>query len=637
MDLTNKIFRDLAKIAAWVFQFSKYEVGAYRLSDILKDKAFVIAWGRVDTNRLPTCDGAASWENERECVVRLSYNGGAQSYTFEVNNVFRIMASFGKIANVSNKEKRELCTLVKQDEKRGDLLAVVEMPEKRTNEVAKGVDTKSPHKALLGVYVDKGGYIVGTDGKLMNVCKVQGVFDEAFYGAILPLEFAKRADGKKVEIYADNSKLYAVCGEEKSDCLEGNFPRWKNVLPKLYERGRVDVPFSAIKKNLPKVESITFEGGENGLTITCEDEYSGYKSENTFMPELKTETFAVCLAIDKVKKVMPKCTRMYVLDENSPAIFVGDGVLSIIMPCEIGQKAFDFAVGYGINALDVMNEVAADALAASDAVEKKPRKRAKKLAADAQTTVKVEQETTATGNVSKAHESESVDNVQCEQENAPHGERSEQGETEQIAIIADNAALPHKLARGDVQASGHAEKYRFRTAEIEQMKQSILLHCTNDGTAWRLRLVLEGLTYSVKSSKRRKSELERNLALYEQLTNKDVPIFAYEQVQTEAPRATMEAPPPKQINKRNKLAICGRFTAKVVSCTMPNTKRAYTIKTGWSVHGESWPNVQGLPRGQTMPHGKAVCRSETAYLPRGSCSDIGNARDGQCITNKSKQ
>lgn len=530
MDLTNKIFRDLAKIAAWVFQFSKYEVGAYKLSDILKDRAFVIEWCRIDKKTLPTCDGAASWENERECVVRLSYNGGAQSYTFDVKNVFRIMASFGKIANVSKKEKRELCTLVKQDKKRGELFAVVEMPEKRTNEVAKGLDQKSPYKELLGVYVDKGGYIVGTDGKLMNVCKVQGVFDESFDGAILPLEFSKRADGKQVEIYADNSKLYAVCGDEKSECLEGNFPRWKNVLPKLYERGRVDVPFSAIKKNLPKVESITFEGGENGLTITCEDEYSGYKSEKTFMPELKTETFAVCLAIDKVKKVMPKCTRMYVLDENSPAIFVGDGVLSIIMPCEIGQKAFDFADGDGINALDVMNKVAADA------VEKKQRKRAKKQDSDAQTTSKCEQETTATRQRSttatEEHERESVDNVSSEEAKA--------------AIISDNKAIPHKVA------SGHAEKYRFRTAEIEQMKQSIL-------------------------------------------------------------------------------AICGSFTANVVS-SMPKTKLAYTIKTGWSVHGSSWPNVQGLPRGQTMPHGKAVCRSETAYLPRGSCADIGNARDGQCIT-----
>ena len=621
MDLTNKIFRDLAKIAAWVFQFSKYEVGAYKLSDILKDRTFVIEWCRVDTNTLPTCDGAASWENERECVVRLSYNDGAQSYTFEVNNVFRIMANFGKIANVSNKEKRELCILVKQDEKRGELLAVVEMPEKRTNEVAKGVDPKSQYKALLGVYVDKGGYIVGTDGKVMNVCKVQGVFDEAFDGAILPLEFAKRADGQKVEIYADNSKLYAVCGEEKSECLEGNFPRWKNVLPKLYERGRVDVPFSTIKKNLPKAESITFEGGENGLTITCEDEYSGYKSENTFNEDVKHEDFAVCLAVDKVKSVMPKCTRLYVRDEKTPVMFVGDGFLSIIMPCEIGPKAFDFAEGDGMNALDVMNYVHADA------VEMKPRKRAKKLDADVQTTVKVEQETTATDNVSttatEAHESESVDNVSSEEAKA--------------AIISDNEAIPAQVAHGDVQASGHAAKYRSRTAEIEQMKQSILLHCTNDGTAWRLRLVLEWLTYSAKSSKRRKAERERNLALYEQLTNKDVPIVAYEQVQTEAPRATMEAPPPKQINKRNKLAICGRFTANVVSCTMPNTKRAYTIKTGWSVHWASWPNVQGLPQVHTTQYGHAVCGYNAAYLPRGSCADIGNARDGQCITNKSKQ
>jgi len=72
-------------------------------------------------------------------------------------------------------------------------------------------------------------------------------------------------------------------------------------------------------------------------------------------------------------------------------------------------------------------------------------------------------------------------------------------------------------------------KYRFSAQEIAQMKESILMTAKaetelKDGkkTAWRLRLVLEGLVGLSQSERTRKINA-RKLALYESLTNDDLP------------------------------------------------------------------------------------------------------------------
>lgn len=81
------------------------------------------------------------------------------------------------------------------------------------------------------------------------------------------------------------------------------------------------------------------------------------------------------------------------------------------------------------------------------------------------------------------------------------------------------------------------KNYRFRAAEIEAMKHNILTHCENEHTpdkhsnlsAWRLRLSISG-THCYTRDKRKRAAADRELALYEMLTDKDMPNFA--------PRAT---------------------------------------------------------------------------------------------------
>ena len=122
MELTTRIFRDLAVLAHWAFQVAECEPGAYKLAEVAKNKkgAFNINRDALQTSSLPEC---ATWQDESEYIVQLSYNGGMQVYTFAIGNVFDLLAKFKKIAteDITAKEKSELCTMTKGD--KGEILS----------------------------------------------------------------------------------------------------------------------------------------------------------------------------------------------------------------------------------------------------------------------------------------------------------------------------------------------------------------------------------------------------------------------------------------------------------------------------------------------------------------------------------
>ena len=83
--------------------------------------------------------------------------------------------------------------------------------------------------------------------------------------------------------------------------------------------------------------------------------------------------------------------------------------------------------------------------------------------------------------------------------------------------------------------------YRFKTAEIEAMKQNILTHIEHEAetkTAWRLRCAIEGQLMCCRPSKREAARLERELALYEKLTKNDLPNWQGEPTQSAKPAET---------------------------------------------------------------------------------------------------
>ena len=83
--------------------------------------------------------------------------------------------------------------------------------------------------------------------------------------------------------------------------------------------------------------------------------------------------------------------------------------------------------------------------------------------------------------------------------------------------------------------------YRFKTAEIEAMKENVLTHIEREAetkTAWRLRCAIEGQLMCCRPSKREAARLERELALYEKLTKNDLPNWQSEPTQPATPTET---------------------------------------------------------------------------------------------------
>lgn len=106
--------------------------------------------------------------------------------------------------------------------------------------------------------------------------------------------------------------------------------------------------------------------------------------------------------------------------------------------------------------------------------------------------------------------------------------------------------------------------YRFKTAEIEAMKQNILTHIeheTENKTAWRLRCAIEGRLMCCRPSKREVARLERELALYEKLTKNNLPNWQSKPTQPSTPTETTQILPE---------------TPQTVECTAEPRKLAQT-------------------------------------------------------------
>lgn len=365
MELTTRIFRDLADLANWAFQAAECDPGAYKLAEVSKNKGgkFNIDKYALQTLSLPEC---ATWQDESEYIVKLSYNGGMQVYTFAIGNVFDLLAKFKKIAteDITAKEKSELCTLNKREKATGELMAVVEMPKSKTKQVAKAADKNKLRPQMCGVYVDNSGYIVASDGHILNACKVDGIFEPDFTGAILPTEFAKRADGCTVEIYKDGDTITAYCNDEKTECINGRFPNWRNVIDwnKVCKKCHVKIKFVDLKKVVGKDEAVTLLMCGGGMTVSTYNQYNApdiTERHTQIDAEHNITDFAISTNVDYIKKIMPCCNDMYVKSHVHAIVFVGDGCLSLIMPLDNQNLAYnDLTQGEKlISAFDIMNGV----------------------------------------------------------------------------------------------------------------------------------------------------------------------------------------------------------------------------------------------------------------------------------------
>lgn len=365
MELTEKIFRDLAHLAQWYIQFSRCQYGSYSLEEIIKEKTGKFIYVNKESLAESEKPSDVTWDEvTRECSVNLSYNNLEQKYSFSMENIYSIMFYFSKIAKLPIKEKKELCTLTKKAEIKGELIATVELPSKRMKDFVKAVSDEILRPYLQGVYIDKEGYIVATNCFVMNVCRTSASIGEKFKGAILPKDFAARHDGQSVSIYDDEGELYAVCGEETVKCIEGIYPDWRNVLPIMPEKGRCKVSAKDVKKAVnykrkDKGNEIAFRFHE-GLDVLKENKNTKLYADHDI------HNFEICTYAERLDVILPECTEMYVKDNMSPFVFVGEGCLSLVMQSnEKDNEYMEIPNYYGVE-IDLLSIIDAPTTDATD-------------------------------------------------------------------------------------------------------------------------------------------------------------------------------------------------------------------------------------------------------------------------------
>ena len=123
MELTTRIFTDLAEIAKWAFNATLAKPGTYTLTEILRDKTgiFNVQDELVDFSTLPKC---AEQVSEGDDVLRLTYNDGKNVYQFRARDVFGMLNKFKRIADeIKSSEKANCCTFVKKGDE-GEVIAI---------------------------------------------------------------------------------------------------------------------------------------------------------------------------------------------------------------------------------------------------------------------------------------------------------------------------------------------------------------------------------------------------------------------------------------------------------------------------------------------------------------------------------
>lgn len=435
MDLTTRIFLDLAEIARWAFNATLAKSGTYTLTEILRDKTgeFIVQDELLDFLKLPEC---AERVNDYNDTIRLSYNDGANVYEFRVSGVFCLMNKFKSLAKIKATDKASCCTFVKNGDE-GELIALYDMPKTKTKALAKAVANDPLRPVMNGVYLDKEGYAVASDGHILSVISVNCEVHESYSGAIIPVQAAKRADGKCVEIYRGKcDRLTAKVDGEVYECIEGRYPNYRDVLPEIPVNNGISIKSRDLTKMLPKKAkfvNLSWEGETLNVGYT-----DGEDNEVTKGIQIKGVPFSGTYAHDTIKRIMPGCTMMYPTESTRPTVFVGDGMASMVMPCRDDGENYDNRNGEMVDFLAALNP---EAMESNEKAEEAQT-------AEAETTLANGETTTPT-----------AVNPNGQTETTQEGEKPEKGESHElcrarifayhmtgdIIRLNDRVGKPHRL------------------------------------------------------------------------------------------------------------------------------------------------------------------------------------------------
>ena len=156
------------------------------------------------------------------------------SCTFEPSQVFYLICKFRPLAKgeASPAEVAACASFNVLAPEGGEILATFTAPA-NCKAIAAAAANDEFRLIMNGIYVDPRGYLVATDGHVMNVRKIEIDHADEFAGAVIPTAAAKTIKGGDVvTVIKRDSRIYIQYSGVEVESIEGYYPRWYSVMPK---------------------------------------------------------------------------------------------------------------------------------------------------------------------------------------------------------------------------------------------------------------------------------------------------------------------------------------------------------------------------------------------------------------------
>ena len=271
------IFRDLCALGRAIVQkFAlccvSFEATARKLNndkfriqngiDFNFQKLEGIQWGEIVENALNTEDGE---------IIILQYNDKSR-YQLKADDIFYYIYVFSQLAEEEGMKKGEINGLVLmkyEKEKEGEIIAEIEIP-KNVGEVTRACGKDDIRNQLNYIHIEKSaqegkGYIVGTNGNVLNVMAIKLHCTDEFSEINLPAEFVNASKGAKVLVKKkEDGRIFAECGAKQFFDENLRYPNWKSVFHSINKGDAIRLDVDAVRKHL-KMAFVKVYGQECGI------------------------------------------------------------------------------------------------------------------------------------------------------------------------------------------------------------------------------------------------------------------------------------------------------------------------------------------------------------------------------------
>lgn len=341
------IFRDLCALGRAIVQRCasccvSFEATARKLNndkfrmqngiDFNFQKLEGIRWNDIVKSALNTEDGE---------IIILQYNDKSR-YQFKAVSVFYYICVFSQFAEEEGMKKGEINGLVlmkyeKEKEKEGEIIAEIEIP-KNVGEVTRACEKDMTRHQLSYVHIEKSaqegkGYIVGTNGNVLNVMAIRLHCTDEFSEINLPSEFIKSSKGAKVLVKKkEDGRIFAECGAKQFFDENLRYPKWKSVFCKINTADAIRLDFDSVRKHLKKAFVKVF-GQECGIIRAEKCESNIHLDNHGNIKDIPAANVVHDIELyiphDRFSKILGKmeylyiyCNYVYVFNGKSCSVFI---------------------------------------------------------------------------------------------------------------------------------------------------------------------------------------------------------------------------------------------------------------------------------------------------------------------------